>query len=121
MPLAKPENWTWDGLTRSNILKLQPYRCARDDYDAGTGILLDANENSLGHAITAKDHEIGFALEELKLNRCASAKILHDELRFALADTLIHHTTLSNQSSLAFEDCSTALLACFWALVQMKR
>ncbi len=29
-------------LARSNILTLQPYRCARDDYD--TGILLDANE-----------------------------------------------------------------------------
>jgi len=33
-------------LARPNILSLQPYRCARDDYD--TGILLDANENSLG-------------------------------------------------------------------------
>jgi histidinol-phosphate aminotransferase len=28
---------------------LVPYRCARDDYQAG--ILLDANENSLGHSI----------------------------------------------------------------------
>ena len=33
-------------LARSNILELQPYRCARDDYS--TGILLDANENSYG-------------------------------------------------------------------------
>ena len=33
-------------LARPNILSLQPYRCARDDYDQG--ILLDANENSLG-------------------------------------------------------------------------
>jgi histidinol-phosphate aminotransferase len=33
-------------LARPNILKLQPYRCARDDYS--TGILLDANENSIG-------------------------------------------------------------------------
>ncbi len=33
-------------LARPNILSLQPYRCARDDYDEG--ILLDANENSLG-------------------------------------------------------------------------
>lgn len=33
-------------LARPNILSLQPYRCARDDYD--TGILLDANENSIG-------------------------------------------------------------------------
>lgn len=67
MPSPKPDNWSWDGLIRSNILKLQPYRCARDDYNKG--VLLDANENALGHAITAKDHEIGFALEELNLNR----------------------------------------------------
>ncbi|KAI9370534.1 pyridoxal phosphate-dependent transferase [Aspergillus egyptiacus] len=34
---------------RKNILKLQPYRCARDDYkDDGTNILLDANENAYG-------------------------------------------------------------------------
>ena len=31
---------------RPNILALQPYRCARDDYQSG--VLLDANENSLG-------------------------------------------------------------------------
>ncbi|MFD2531664.1 histidinol-phosphate transaminase [Gracilimonas halophila] len=33
-------------LVRDNILDLKPYRSARDDFD--TGILLDANENSLG-------------------------------------------------------------------------
>ncbi|KAH8656026.1 histidinol-phosphate aminotransferase [Tricladium varicosporioides] len=37
---------------RSNILKLQPYRCARDDYkDDGTNILLDANENAYGPSL----------------------------------------------------------------------
>ncbi|KAJ1928721.1 histidinol-phosphate transaminase, partial [Linderina macrospora] len=35
-------------LVRPNILKLEPYRCARDDYNEG--ILLDANENSYGPA-----------------------------------------------------------------------
>lgn len=35
-------------LARPNILELQPYRCARDDYSAG--ILLDANENAYGPA-----------------------------------------------------------------------
>ncbi|KIX03399.1 histidinol-phosphate transaminase [Rhinocladiella mackenziei CBS 650.93] len=35
--------------TRPNILKLRPYRCARDDYkDDGKNILLDANENAYG-------------------------------------------------------------------------
>ncbi|RDW79517.1 putative histidinol-phosphate transaminase [Coleophoma cylindrospora] len=37
---------------RANILALQPYRCARDDYkDDGTNILLDANENAYGPSI----------------------------------------------------------------------
>jgi histidinol-phosphate aminotransferase len=35
-------------IARPNVLSLQPYRCARDDYDSG--ILLDANENALGPA-----------------------------------------------------------------------
>ncbi|KAH8548540.1 histidinol-phosphate aminotransferase [Umbelopsis sp. PMI_123] len=35
---------------RPNILALQPYRCARDDYS--TGILLDANENAYGPALS---------------------------------------------------------------------
>ncbi|ORZ16940.1 histidinol-phosphate aminotransferase [Absidia repens] len=34
---------------RPNILQLQPYRCARDDYDSG--ILLDANENAYGPSL----------------------------------------------------------------------
>ncbi|GAA6058199.1 hypothetical protein JCM3770_005008 [Rhodotorula araucariae] len=45
----KPPQWRIDSAIRSNILALQPYRCARDDYD--DGILLDANENALGHAL----------------------------------------------------------------------
>ncbi|KAL2919845.1 histidinol-phosphate transaminase [Polyrhizophydium stewartii] len=37
-------------IVRPNILALQPYRCARDDYKSG--ILLDANENSYGPALS---------------------------------------------------------------------
>ncbi|EGR52030.1 histidinol-phosphate aminotransferase [Trichoderma reesei QM6a] len=38
---------------RPNILALQPYRCARDDYkDDGTNILLDANENAYGPSLS---------------------------------------------------------------------
>ena len=33
-------------IARKNILELQPYRCARDDYSSG--VLLDANENAYG-------------------------------------------------------------------------
>lgn len=39
---------------RANILSLTPYRCARDDYSSG--ILLDANENSMGPAVTLHSH-----------------------------------------------------------------
>lgn len=44
------------GLVRRNILELEPYRCARDDYSEG--ILLDANENSFGSALPAKDQAL---------------------------------------------------------------
>ncbi|KAG5931396.1 hypothetical protein E4U60_006111 [Claviceps pazoutovae] len=41
---------------RPNILALQPYRCARDDYkENGTNILLDANENAFGPAVLPCD------------------------------------------------------------------
>lgn len=36
-------------LARPNILKLKPYRCARDDYKEG--VLLDANENTHGTSL----------------------------------------------------------------------
>ena len=37
-------------LVRPNIWRLQPYRCARDDYSSG--VLLDANENGFGPPIS---------------------------------------------------------------------
>lgn len=49
----KPAHFQLDQAIRSNILALSPYRCARDDYNEG--ILLDANENSLGHALPKDD------------------------------------------------------------------
>ncbi|KAL1586277.1 hypothetical protein WHR41_05521 [Cladosporium halotolerans] len=40
---------------RPNILALEPYRCARDDYkDDGTNVLLDANENAYGPGLALK-------------------------------------------------------------------
>lgn len=44
-----PPHFKLEHLIRPNILSLEPYRCARDDYQSG--ILLDANENSLGHSL----------------------------------------------------------------------
>ncbi|KIW24109.1 histidinol-phosphate transaminase [Cladophialophora immunda] len=44
---------------RPNILKLQPYRCARDDYkDDGTNILLDANENAYGPGLALEENGV---------------------------------------------------------------
>ncbi|KAI5962715.1 HIS5 [Candida theae] len=48
---------------RPNILTLEPYRCARDDFK--TGILLDANENTHGPALA----EISATEKTLELNR----------------------------------------------------
>ena len=45
----KPAHFDIEQVIRPNILALHPYRCARDDYSEG--ILLDANENALGHSI----------------------------------------------------------------------
>lgn len=44
-----PAHFDIETVIRPNILSLHPYRCARDDYQ--DGILLDANENALGHSI----------------------------------------------------------------------
>jgi len=44
--IKKPKSGIAASLARPNILALQPYRCARDDYS--DGILLDANENAIG-------------------------------------------------------------------------
>ncbi|KAK3324672.1 histidinol-phosphate aminotransferase [Cercophora scortea] len=47
---------------RPNILALEPYRCARDDYkDDGTNILLDANENAYGPPISANANGLSSA------------------------------------------------------------
>jgi len=35
-------------IVRPNILSLKPYSCARDEFNGGTGIFLDANENPYG-------------------------------------------------------------------------
>lgn len=50
-------------LVRPNILTLEPYRCARDDYKVG--ILLDANENTHGPAL----NEVSAVEKGLELNR----------------------------------------------------
>ncbi|WFD24713.1 histidinol-phosphate transaminase [Malassezia equina] len=58
----KPEHFVLERVVRPNILALQPYRCARDDFQEG--VLLDANENAMGPAMAP-----GSAYEELDLHR----------------------------------------------------
>ncbi|GAA5977930.1 hypothetical protein JCM11641_004336 [Rhodosporidiobolus odoratus] len=69
----KPNHFKLDKAIRKNILALQPYRCARDDYS--DGILLDANENAIGHALPPKDDQavaIDTSFDSLDLNRYPS-------------------------------------------------
>eukprot|EP01041_Mallomonas_annulata_P003563 gene3563-7088_t len=63
------EPFSLEKIVRKNILDLTPYRCARDDYSEG--ILLDANENSIGPIISTRPH--------LALNRYPDP--LHLELK----------------------------------------
>lgn len=56
---ASKSNFLLHEIVRKNILELTPYRCARDDYSEG--ILLDANENSIGAIVDGHGH--------LELNR----------------------------------------------------
>lgn len=50
---SQPSHFRLDRAIRPNILSLEPYRCARDDYDEG--ILLDANENAMGHSLSTSE------------------------------------------------------------------
>ncbi|KAF4554414.1 Histidinol-phosphate aminotransferase-like protein [Elsinoe fawcettii] len=53
MAIAKKNAFDLSKCARPNILALEPYRCARDDYkDDGTNILLDANENAYGPGLS---------------------------------------------------------------------
>ena len=87
---TKPAHFDIERVIRPNILSLHPYRCARDDYSEG--ILLDANENAMGHSIpsssktqdpsTALDKELEHTLE-LDLHRYPSPT--HDPIKSRIA------------------------------------
>ncbi|KAG9242371.1 histidinol-phosphate aminotransferase [Calycina marina] len=54
---------------RYNILALEPYRCARDDYkDDGTNILLDANENAYGPSLSLSSLSISTSPNDLSID-----------------------------------------------------
>ncbi|KAG8985774.1 histidinol-phosphate transaminase [Tulasnella sp. 427] len=72
--MSYPPHFNLEQFVRPNIFALQPYRCARDDYQSG--ILLDANENSLGHSIPEPS---GFPLSGVGLNRYPDPS--HDQVK----------------------------------------
>ncbi|KAG9049336.1 histidinol-phosphate transaminase [Tulasnella sp. UAMH 9824] len=72
--MTYPSHFSLEQIVRPNILALQPYRCARDDYQSG--ILLDANENSLGHCLPEPS---GLPLNGLGLNRYPDPS--HDQIK----------------------------------------
>lgn len=84
---SAPAHYSLEAIVRPNILALQPYRCARDDYSEG--ILLDANENAYGaalpdsYAAQAAAHGLGAAADLAALNRYPSPT--HDELKRRIA------------------------------------
>ncbi|KAI0336662.1 histidinol-phosphate aminotransferase [Cubamyces sp. BRFM 1775] len=80
----KPAHFDIEQVIRPNILALHPYRCARDDYSEG--ILLDANENALGHSIPSTstlESELQSTLG-LDLHRYPSPT--HDPIKKRLAE-----------------------------------
>ncbi|EKM57051.1 uncharacterized protein PHACADRAFT_254578 [Phanerochaete carnosa HHB-10118-sp] len=88
---AKPAHFDLEQVIRPNILALHPYRCARDDYSQG--ILLDANENALGHSIPCHSQTqdasaaLGKELEPtLKLDLHRYPSPTHDPIKSRIAD-----------------------------------
>lgn len=80
----KPAHFNIEQVIRPNILALHPYRAARDDYSEG--ILLDANENSLGHSIAPSSSNSRTELdeiEELDLHRYPSPS--HEPIKSRIA------------------------------------
>ncbi|KIJ63199.1 hypothetical protein HYDPIDRAFT_92885 [Hydnomerulius pinastri MD-312] len=79
----KPAHFDIEKVIRPNILALHPYRCARDDYQEG--ILLDANENSLGHSIQTSAQIPSELQSVLEANLHRYPDPSHDEIKSRIA------------------------------------
>ncbi|EXF78076.1 histidinol-phosphate aminotransferase [Colletotrichum fioriniae PJ7] len=106
---------------RPNILALEPYRCARDDYkDDGTNVLLDANENAYGPSLQS-DFEAGnLGIDFQGLNRYPDPH--QPELKQLLCRLRNTHTHTSQDLAPAnlfvgvgSDEAIDALLRCFCA------
>ncbi|KAI1258879.1 histidinol-phosphate aminotransferase [Xylariaceae sp. FL1019] len=109
---------------RANILALEPYRCARDDYkDDGSNVLLDANENAYGPSLTAstaKDGSSGPEIDFLGLHRYPDPH--QRELKQLLCDLRnTHHHTDKNITpdnlfvGVGSDEAIDGLMRCFCA------
>ncbi|CAL3965327.1 unnamed protein product [Diplocarpon coronariae] len=111
---------------RPNILALEPYRCARDDYkDDGTNILLDANENAFGPALPfnrssfpderkhGKTHVNLFGLHRYPDPHQQSLKELLCKLRNTHVHTLKNITPQNLFVGVGSDEAIDALLRCF--------
>ncbi|KAF9511086.1 hypothetical protein BS47DRAFT_1200377 [Hydnum rufescens UP504] len=78
---SHPPHFDIEAVIRPNILALEPYRCARDDYSSG--ILLDANENSLGHSIPRESQTGDLDLDQ-PLHRYPDPS--HDQIKAQIAN-----------------------------------
>jgi histidinol-phosphate aminotransferase len=84
---TKPAHFDIERVIRPNILALHPYRCARDDYK--DGILLDANENALGHSIPRVQPESpanGYISQALELDLHRYPDPSHDVIKARIVD-----------------------------------
>ncbi|KXH60191.1 histidinol-phosphate aminotransferase [Colletotrichum salicis] len=106
---------------RPNILALEPYRCARDDYkDDGTNVLLDANENAYGPSLQP-DFEAGnLGIDFQGLNRYPDPH--QPELKQLLCRLRNTHTHTSQDLTpsnlfvgVGSDEAIDALLRCFCA------
>ncbi|KAF7717136.1 Histidinol-phosphate aminotransferase [Penicillium ucsense] len=113
---------------RPNILKLQPYRCARDDYkDDGTNVLLDANENAYGPSLALNNEgklkglQSGSTEPEidlLGLNRYPDPHQMELKQLFCNLRNTHHHTQKTLRPEHMFvgvgsDEAIDALLRCF--------
>ncbi|KAK2007777.1 histidinol-phosphate aminotransferase [Colletotrichum eremochloae] len=106
---------------RPNILALEPYRCARDDYkDDGTNVLLDANENAYGPSLQPNFEAGNLGIDFLGLNRYPDPH--QPELKQLLCDLRNTHAhTAKNLKpenlfvGVGSDEAIDALLRCFCA------
>ncbi|KAF4916612.1 Histidinol-phosphate aminotransferase [Colletotrichum fructicola] len=106
---------------RPNILALEPYRCARDDYkDDGTNVLLDANENAYGPSLESNFEAGNLGIDFLGLNRYPDPH--QPELKQLLCSLRNTHThTTKNLGpenvfvGVGSDEAIDALLRCFCA------